>query len=238
MIIDIRDFPVYYINLDSQPDRRESTENTLTSLGFSRIYRVSGIQHQTPSVGCALSHLKVMENKSIQAPFLLVEDDIQYVGNEKLIYEVPEDADAIFLGTSIWGRFLNFNGQFVQYRKVNEDIVRVYNMLSAHAILYLNNGYKEHLSRVAYHSAYEIQDHMDVGYAETQKYYNVYSVNRPVFTQNTHQEASTSTHITQMGMDPEESKKFFESKKWNLQLSNIKTISGWDSNYDPKHFFK
>ena len=235
MLIDIRDFPVYYINLDSQPDRRNTTENTLYDLGFNNINRVSAIQHTNPTVGCALSHLKVMMDKSIPTPFILFEDDIEYTGNEKLLYEVPDDADALFLGTSIWGRFLNFNGQFVTYKKVSDDVVRVYNMLSAHAVLHLSAGYREHLSRVAHHSAYEIQDHMDVGYAETQKYYNIYSVNKPIFNQNTHQSSATSTPITEMGMDLEESKKFFESKKWNLDLAGIETLSGWVSNYDPKH---
>ena len=141
MRIDIRDFPVYYINLDSQPDRSKSTEDTLKNLGFSSIHRVPAIKHQNPTVGCALSHLKVMGDKTISTPFLLVEDDIQYTGNEKLIYEVPDNADALFLGTSIWGRFLNFNVQFVTYKKINEDIVRIYNMMSAHAVLHLNPQY-------------------------------------------------------------------------------------------------
>lgn len=238
MYIDIRDFPVYYINIDSQPERKDFAVNTLKGMGFTDINRVSGIEHHNPTVGCALSHLKVMSDKSISTPFLLVEDDIKYTGCDKFAYEVPNNVDSLFLGTSIWGRFLNFNGQFVQYKKVNQDIVRVYNMLSTHAIMYFNEYYREHLSRVAYHSAYEIQDHLDVGYAETQRYYNVYSVNTPVFKQNTHQSVGTSMPIIEMGMDEDQSKKFFNDKKWNLDLSNLDTVTGWKSNYDPKHWFK
>ena len=74
------------------------------------------------------------------------------------------------------------SGPFVQYEKVDENIVRVYNMLGAHAILYLNQEYASMCSRIA-QNGYDIADHQDIGFAEIQRYFNVYAFNDPLFYQ-------------------------------------------------------
>ena len=46
MKINIRDIPTYYINLDNQEERRQSTEYTLNRLNFKSVTRVSGVVHE------------------------------------------------------------------------------------------------------------------------------------------------------------------------------------------------
>ena len=237
MYLDVRKIPAYYINLDSQPERRERTEKVLSDLGFITVNRISAIKHEDPKVGCALSHHKVMSDKSIKAPFLLLEDDIEYTG-AKFEYEIADDVDSLYLGCSKWGRFLNFHGPFVQYKKLSDDVVRVYNMLSGHAVLHFREGYREHLSRVCDYSANQIQYHMDVGYAETQKFYNVYALDLPFFSQRGYNEKVSRERITSFAMDFEESARYFEARKWDLKLSGIDDGNGWHSFYDPRHWTK
>ena len=55
-------------------------------------------------------------------------------------------------------------------------------MLGAHSILYLNEEYVSLCKRIA-KNAYEIADHQDIGFAEIQRYYNVYAFNDPLFYQ-------------------------------------------------------
>ena len=74
------------------------------------------------------------------------------------------------------------SGPFVQYRKVerarngvaeiDNNLLRVYNMLSTHAILYYSNEYVNLCKKIAYHQ-HELNEHVDIGFAEVQKYFNV-----------------------------------------------------------------
>ena len=235
MKLDIRDIPLYYINLDSKVDDKTRLENLLFETGFKSVNRISGTLHEDPKVGCALSHLEVMGDKSIPTPFILIEDDVDFTG-VKFEYDIPDDVDALYIGTSKWGRFLNHSGPFVQYQKVNDDIVRVYNMLSTHAIIYFNDGYREHLRRTCEYSANVAKYHLDVEYAENQKYYNIYALDVPFFTQMGYNNQVTNQPVTQYGMDLEQSAKYFELQKWKLNLSGIPDGNGGVSFYDPRHW--
>ena len=68
------------------------------------------------------------------------------------------------------------SGPCVQYDTVKEypGLLRVYNMVGAHAILYYNKEYASLCKKIAYHG-YLISDHQDIGFADVQRYYNVYA---------------------------------------------------------------
>ena len=74
------------------------------------------------------------------------------------------------------------SGPFVQYEALTGNLFRIYNMLSAHAILYLNKEYISLCSKISKH-AYNIADHQDIGFAEIQRYFNVYAFDDPFFYQ-------------------------------------------------------
>jgi len=99
------------------------------------------------------------------------------------IIEFPDDADAVYLGISSWGRMNGHSGPFVQYERIDSNINRVYNMLGTHAILYLNFEYVSVSKKISYHQ-YEIEDYIDIGFTDIQKYYNVYCFDTPLFYQS------------------------------------------------------
>ena len=74
------------------------------------------------------------------------------------------------------------SGPCVQSESIGFGVVRIYNMLSAHAILYIDREFISMCSRVAYQS-YETAEHQDIGFAEMQRYFNVYAFNEPMFYQ-------------------------------------------------------
>ena len=53
-------------------------------------------------------------------------------------------------------------------------------LLSALAILYLNPEYVSLCSKISKH-AYNLADHQDIGFAEIQRYFNVYAFDDPFF---------------------------------------------------------
>jgi hypothetical protein len=234
MRINIQNLPTYYINLDSQEERRQSTEYTLNRLNFKSVTRITGIEKEDGKVGCARSQHKVLSNSSIQTPFLLMEDDCVFTGVSNFEYEIPDDADALFIGNSQWARYLNFSGPFLHYRKIDDKIVQVYNMLAAHAIIYLNDEFRQVCSRISKYCGYKLLDHMDNGYAEIQKYYNVYALNEPIFKQSGHNGGVTSSKITEIGIDISSSNEFFNDVKFNLnKLQGVPDLNNCPSTYYP-----
>ena len=238
MKLNLRNLDTYYINLDEGEERRQRTESILNKLNFSSVTRIRGIKTDDGKVGCARSQHKVLSDKSIPTPFLLLEDDILFTGNDDFEIEVPDDADALFLGVSQWARYFSFSGPFLHYRRVDDRIVQVYNMLSGHAVIYLSDEYRQVCSRISKYCGYQLLDHMDNGYAEIQKYYNVYSLDLPMFKQNGHNGGVTSARITEMGIDVSQSNCFFNSVKYELnKLQGVPDLNGCPSTYYPSKIY-
>ena len=181
MKLKLTDIPVVYINLDEATDKRERIKKNLEELGFKNIIRFSGHKDSNGKRGCAISHVYALEE--VEPPFLLIEDDC-LPKNFLDEIEFPDDADAVYLGISSWGRMNSHSGPCVQYKKVegHPHLLKIYNMLSTHAILYLNPDYIDLCRRIAYQS-YLIADHLDIGFAEVQRYYDIYAYDSPVFYQ-------------------------------------------------------
>jgi hypothetical protein len=181
MQLDLRDIPVIYINLDKDLEKRKKVEEILNKYQFKKIIRVPGVVHPTGNkAGCSMAqHNALCE---IDPPFIIFEDDIT-LNNFNPIISIPDDTDVFYLGISSWGRMNSHSGPFVQYKKIDKNILRVYNMLGTHAILYLNKEYVSICKKISYHQ-YLIEDYIDIGFTDIQKYYNVYAFDDPLFYQS------------------------------------------------------
>ena len=184
MNLDLREVPFYYINLDDAIERRERTESQLKELGIKTIVRVDAIRHSYGAAGTPRSMQKALELASMvgNTPFVLMEDDVAVKRFDPII-EIPDDADAFYLGISGWGRMNSHSGPFVQWERVSDDILRTYNMLSGHAVMYISDRYIDLAKRICYHAGYNIEDHVDIGFAEVQRWHNVYALDDPYFYQ-------------------------------------------------------
>lgn len=188
MEINLVNTKTYYINMDKHVDRNKDMIKLGNDLGMKDYTRVAGteiIGH--PKAGCATSHLEILN--SIHEPTIILEDDC-VIANNNMLINVPEDADAIYLGLSEWG-YLNSVSKRNNFNHKRHDIFKkvhkVDGMLATHAILYLSPEYVEISKKVAKWSA-ENDQHIDQGFALIQKYFNVYALATPIFYQhsNTH----------------------------------------------------
>lgn len=182
MKLNLIDIPVYYINLDEQEEKRKRTETLLKQIGFKFVHRFSAIKHEAGRIiGCARSHYEILNKASV--PFIILEDDCSLNKAVPETIDLPDNSDALYLGISHWGRYLNHSGPYVHTTKIDENIVRVHNMLATHAILYLSQEYANICKRISYHFGYEIENHLDIGFAEVHRFFNVYSFDEPLFRQ-------------------------------------------------------
>ena len=179
MNLDLRKITALYINLLQDTGRNNDMKKLFKTCGFESHYRIDAEYTPNSLAGCSLSHHNALNE--VEPPFILFEDDC-VIKNFKPIIEIPDDADAVYLGISSWGRMNSHSGPFVQYEDLGDGLLRIYNMLSAHAILYLNQEYVSLCSRIS-EQATSIADHQDIGFAEIQKYFNVYAFDDPMFYQ-------------------------------------------------------
>jgi hypothetical protein len=188
--INLQNIPVYVINLKQDTDKKEKILSVLTSAGFKDINLHPGVIAENKTVGVAKSHnnlLKELSNKDL--PCLVLEDDVS-IFDLKTTIDVPLDADAYYLGNSSWGLYGGAGKKKISVQKVDDNTHRIYNMLAAHAIIYLNKDYVKFLDQATSFNV-SIKTNQDKARAETMKYWTIYSATRPMFYQNGRHEAAT-----------------------------------------------
>lgn len=113
-------FPIFVINLPFKPDRRERISRHLVEMGLVRsaeeirwVKAISGDWCWPPhwwrsgngSWGCLMSHLRIVQDALMEGleSYLVLEDDAVFQPQalemlERLMREVPQDWDQIYLG--------------------------------------------------------------------------------------------------------------------------------------------
>jgi hypothetical protein len=129
---------------------------------------------------------------------LLFEDDIAVTHFDHII-DVPENADAIYFGVSKMGVINGKDEEMLIVSRVDgyDKVVRIYNMLSAHAVLYLNMDYVRSVSSLI-EKYIDLDIPHDIALAEHMKDWNVYAVDKPVFIQSKKFRYFTDTAISKL----------------------------------------
>jgi hypothetical protein len=166
MQIKMSNVPIAYFNLDRQPERAFRLEKDLKSYKMSKPTRISAVDRETltddneygyvadgvgflHSIAVARSYLKSLDVVN-SLPYLILEDDARIMNYESTI-DIPDDADAIYLGviefamdaTDLYGGFDSWKPGFVEFDRSigNDDFYRIYRSLGCHAILYVTDRF-------------------------------------------------------------------------------------------------
>jgi hypothetical protein len=180
-IIDITKIPVAWTTCDKSKDRHEPMESMLQSLGISAL-KVSGPITTPYTVGVAEGYIEALSNT--KPPFLVLEDDATLVREcPEKVFSIPEGADALYLGTSIYGRLRKKTTPGGVIAANANRYMRVFNMLGFHAIIYLTQEYVDHVIDLLECFIETPVGGCDDPVAESMWGYNVYSVRSPIFYQ-------------------------------------------------------
>jgi len=184
MQIDLRNLSTFYINMDKHKDRNADMINLGEEFGFKDYTRTTGVaMPKQPMAGCAKSHYNILSK--IKDPTIILEDDC-VIKNKEFIIDLPDDADALYLGLSAWGYTGGIskpgNFRYVKHDEYN-NIYKVDGMLATHSILYITEDYINVAKKVALWSG-DNNQHVDQGFASIQKYFNVYALKNPIFYQH------------------------------------------------------
>jgi hypothetical protein len=185
MQIDLRACETLVINLPSDTARRAGAASLCDGLGLD--YRfIEAVQCRPGPIGCGLSHIKALGLAADRAT-LILEDDVAREEPFPRSIDIPDDADAVYLGTSVMGA-VEALGQVafhdaIAAERVSDGAFRIHNMLSTHAILYLTDRYKAATSN-AMLKAILIGVSPDRGLTMIQSQFRVYALDRPLFFQS------------------------------------------------------
>jgi hypothetical protein len=187
--INLKELPIYYVNLEADVQRKINFLRWTKKKGFQKPVRIAGIRSAEYYLGLAeAQHKAVKIGIESGGPFIIMEDDAapNYEG-ENYVIKVPNDADAVYLGASPYAVDKNNPESAVkqaEFDKIGKDLYRVKNTLSAHAILYLTERYAMAALNQLRLSFSSYPRHLDLAFAENLlPRYNVYFI-KPFFYQN------------------------------------------------------
>lgn len=189
MKVNLSEIDTYILTIPRNISRYNRIIQTLSKLEYklkTHVYYGKDIINNDVDqnyLGCAISTVDMY--KSITPPVLCLEDDCDVTEYFTNTLNIPNDADVVYLGTSIWGA----NDGYVNWRnftikKYNDDFYKIEGMCSTHAILFLNNNFLEHINKIG--ESYGIGSAVPFDYLMSQEQYrfNVYGVAKPMFYQN------------------------------------------------------
>ena len=113
---------IFYINLDTRPDRKSKFEEEMKKLGLQAT-RFNAVKHKSGAIGCSISHLSLLkyarDNKLDH--IVIMEDDITFLNKEVFINSLNN-----FLSSEIAFDVLLLAGNNMgPYTKVNEYCVKI-----------------------------------------------------------------------------------------------------------------
>ena len=126
----------YFINPDQYFTRREKIEEVVNSLGLASTHRINPFIDTDPNKCNRMSraHILAIETADVKNhyPYILFEDDCLPMRDFPKIFNIPPEADLIYLGGS---NYRNPELPALSIEPFNDEFLRVKYMLSAHAIL-------------------------------------------------------------------------------------------------------
>ena len=181
-----------YVNLDKDTYKNDQIKNFLNNFGFKYITRVSGIP--TPEnyyVGNTKSLLNAVNQYSGE-PMLVFEDDaFPYMFVNEI--DIPDDADAVWLGYSWLGAVINGNPNETKIGFLHTDVPgyphlsKISGCLTMHSVLFISNRFVKDVIKTVELSIENSKDQVyvfDWIVANLQPKYNIYALNVPAFCQN------------------------------------------------------
>jgi len=185
MIIKLREIPVIYIcpdHNDNYHKRKLHMDKLLNKLEFKNIIHYKSGTEKYPY---CLNNATIELFSKYKAPFLLLEDDIEVTHTIPEILEIPDNTDAFYLGLSSGGGHIqnNYDDGDSKFEYVNNNLYKVKNMLSAHAVLYITPKY---ILTVRNMLITKPEYYNDVIISQIQNKFNIYCHNESYFYQSIH----------------------------------------------------
>jgi hypothetical protein len=178
-MIDLRKIKSYWMTCVKTRDRWPEMEEMLSRLEIPAEKYIGSIS-EPYTLGVAAAYLDVLENNS--APILFLEDDARDLEAYTPILEPENNADGIWIGTSLYGRpggITTLGG--AAFEPFDDKWLKLKGMLSLHAFVVVSERYREFLiSLLKEFKGGGVDDQI----CEKMADWNIYGARSPFFYQN------------------------------------------------------
>lgn len=188
MIVNTKDLKFYCLTIGDERKKINHIKNILKGkeLSFVTPFEVGVDKRASGSIGHARmveAGLRDQPRNRPFVPFVILEDDVSLYRDLPPDLDIPNDSDLFYLGISLLGVINGRHQEKIIANEIDENIVRVFNMLSGHAIMICSP-----LGASAYQKCmidgYHQRRMWDIFAAESQPWYNVYAYKKPIFFQD------------------------------------------------------
>lgn len=164
--------------------RKEYMMKLLDEIGIKKYSHFKASSTGDPNICLTEATIDILKNNLNDNPLLILEDDVKFTGIDS--FDIPPECDAIYLGISMMGGSTHYNycDGLSMVEHYNEKQVKVLNMLSAHAILYLTRTYKQAVIDELRKYSDRRPYWNDVIMSRIQSKYNIYANKIPCFYQS------------------------------------------------------
>jgi hypothetical protein len=185
MKINLRNVKTKWLNLDSATSNAERISKQCDDLGILDHSRHPAVVLPCPEgtrpsevhyVGVGQTHINCLEENKDAMPFLILEDDATLTEDYQNTIEVPDDTDAIYLGTS------HGDGRYMA-QDIGGGLLRIGKMFAAHAVLYITERYRQAVVDVAKECIYKLHVPFDIGTYNIMENFLVVAPHRPWYYQ-------------------------------------------------------
>ena len=184
------DIPVFFIcpsHNEKYLTREKHMYDLLHRIGFKSITHFKSSTEDYPT--CLVKATTDILNQYMNnEPVIILEDDIEMYNplDSTTDIEWPENTDAFYLGFSKDGgsKTRNFHEGPSNVGKISDKYIKIFNMLSAHAILYKSKHYKERVVNELNNIINQKGYYNDVILSRLHYDYNIYGYYYPFFYQS------------------------------------------------------
>ena len=192
-----KDIDIYYLTVDSKSRRSKHFRSIFKDYKVTEVLSLTDkslSKEQSGAIGwCRL--IDTALQKTPFKPFLLLEDDVSIKNSLPESITIPEDSDWVYIGISSLGVRKRRIMDIICGESIDEDYLRVYNMLSTHGVI-INSP----RGALGIHSAclegFFNNRVWDYYIAQIQPWYNVYALKEPLVYQDTKFGGLSNTDIT------------------------------------------
>jgi len=186
MIIDLETIKYYFLTYKNEK-RKNHMLNEFKHFDITAIESVpDNSKHKSGAIGFSkildLASFNQYRDKPFQ-PFVIMENDVKQYRQFPANIEIPDDTDILYIGLSTCGMRPGTWCQDVRYTNVNENIIKIYNMLALHGIMICSSRGLLAIQKSMFESYFKNIE-WDIFIAELQPYYNVYALRNPLVYQS------------------------------------------------------
>jgi len=191
MKIELKKIKYYYLTCRNQV-RIDHIENEFHDYNLIQINNTVFGENIPKNKSGAVGFSKMIDtackNQDINKPFepfIMLEDDVKKYREFPEIIEIPDNTDILYVGLSTWGMKTGFCGEndSICYDNINDNIIRIYNMLSTHGIMICSISGLLAIQRCMSEAYFKEIIPWDIYTSQIQPYYNTYALKNPLVYQ-------------------------------------------------------